>query len=468
MALIIDGKVLRNLEEQVRKNKEDIARHYAIDRSLANFGIKIVGTIATESQLPDPLTYQGEYGDGYAVGQTGAYVYYIFTRPDLNAGHPDNYWLNVGSISIVGPQGPQGPKGDRGDTGESTRFYASANYPLEANEGDLYLSSNGMVYEYVNNDWIARTNLRGPQGPQGPVGPIGPQGIQGPQGPQGPRGDVGGFINIAGILSSEEQLPTPSQLGNPKIAYLVGASEPYDLYIQIGETPSVATWNNVGPLNVATMVTVNGQFQNIWDADTKLDKFEPIHNNTQVVWVVRKNASGIIDSYVKEISGSLKADVIPITGVNGVLKVGTPIIDSHATPKKYVDDMWEKIYPVGSIYMNVNAVDPSLLFGGTWEQIKDKFLLASGDTYAVGSEGGSADAVVVAHIHKGQYTIGANESNQFNIIATQVNGETTNSTVLAPSSSTTSDYIKSPITGEDGTGKNMPPYIAVNVWKRTA
>ena len=51
MALIIDGKVFRNLEEQVRKNKEDIARHYAIDRSLANFGIKIVGTVATEPEI---------------------------------------------------------------------------------------------------------------------------------------------------------------------------------------------------------------------------------------------------------------------------------------------------------------------------------------------------------------------------------------------------------------------------------
>ena len=50
------------------------------------------------------------------------------------------------------------------------------------------------------------------------------------------------------------------------------------------------------------------------------------------------------------------------------------------------------IYPVGSIYMSVNATSPASLFGGTWEQLKDRFLLAAGDTYAAGSTGGEAIA----------------------------------------------------------------------------
>ncbi|WP_294759302.1 hypothetical protein [uncultured Gemmiger sp.] len=49
-----------------------------------------------------------------------------------------------------------------------------------------------------------------------------------------------------------------------------------------------------------------------------------------------------------------------------------------------VDD----IYPVGSIYMSVNATDPARLFGGTWERIKEKFLLGAGDTHTAGSTGG--------------------------------------------------------------------------------
>lgn len=59
----------------------------------------------------------------------------------------------------------------------------------------------------------------------------------------------------------------------------------------------------------------------------------------------------------------------------------------------------DTIYPVGSIYMSVSATNPQLLFGGTWEQIKDTFLLASGDSYTAGSTGGSPDAIVVSHTH---------------------------------------------------------------------
>ena len=46
------------------------------------------------------------------------------------------------------------------------------------------------------------------------------------------------------------------------------------------------------------------------------------------------------------------------------------------------------IYPIGAIYLSVSATNPAILFGGKWEQIKDRFLLAAGDTYAIGTTGG--------------------------------------------------------------------------------
>lgn len=48
------------------------------------------------------------------------------------------------------------------------------------------------------------------------------------------------------------------------------------------------------------------------------------------------------------------------------------------------------IYPVGSIYMSVASASPATLFGGTWEQLKDRFLLGAGDSYTAGDTGGSA------------------------------------------------------------------------------
>lgn len=107
--LTINGLEYRNLEEQVRKNKEDILYILEEESTLNAFGIKVVGQIADVSGLPDPVTYTGEFGDAYAVGTESPYVLYIYTR--ANGTHPNNYWFNIGRFPVPGP------KGDKGDSG---------------------------------------------------------------------------------------------------------------------------------------------------------------------------------------------------------------------------------------------------------------------------------------------------------------------------------------------------------------
>lgn len=53
-----------------------------------------------------------------------------------------------------------------------------------------------------------------------------------------------------------------------------------------------------------------------------------------------------------------------------------------------------KLYPVGSVYISFNSTDPSTLFGGTWTRLKDRFLLACGDSYAPNTTGGSATKTI--------------------------------------------------------------------------
>lgn len=106
---------LRNLEEQVQY----LTDYHAVNQGIAQWGIKVIGQLEDPSELPNPTTYQGNYGDTYAVGTEPPYDFYIWTRSSVDG---IGYWFNFGEISIVGPVGPKGDKGDKGETGDSTKW----------------------------------------------------------------------------------------------------------------------------------------------------------------------------------------------------------------------------------------------------------------------------------------------------------------------------------------------------------
>ena len=65
------------------------------------------------------------------------------------------------------------------------------------------------------------------------------------------------------------------------------------------------------------------------------------------------------------------------------------------------------IYPVGSIYLSSNSTNPGTLFGGTWTQIKDRFILTAGDYYSNGAIGGAATVTLTVSnmpSHKHSFT----------------------------------------------------------------
>lgn len=164
-----------------------------------------------------------------------------------------------------------------------------------------------------------------------------------------------------------------------------------------------------------------------------------------------------------------------------------------------IDNILDMIYPVGSIYLSVNNVDPSTLFGGTWERIEGKFLLASSSTHAIGTIGGEE-----SHSHStGNHTLTVNEipihahtvylfnANNTNFDAKYYNsdgsmqignmGGRLESLPWQSSAFKTAggDGIGDPAgnAGPSGGGaahnhgdtnsvSNMPPYLTVNMWKR--
>lgn len=137
MAIEIDGKVYRNLQEQVEKNMDDIEK---LEKQLP-----YNGPYDTTDDIPsDKLVNCGTY----LIGTEEPYTIYKYdeqseTFSDLG------YFGATGPQGIQGPQGPQGPQGIQGIQG-----------------------------------------VQGEQGPQGETGPEGPEGPQGPQGEQGPAGEL--------------------------------------------------------------------------------------------------------------------------------------------------------------------------------------------------------------------------------------------------------------------------------------
>lgn len=134
-----------------------------------------------------------------------------------------------------------------------------------------------------------------------------------------------------------------------------------------------------------------------------------------------------------------------------------------------LDNLINYIYPVGSIYISINEVSPAVLFGGTWEKIENRFLLAAGSDYATGSIGGEAEHILtVDEIPSHKHTM----TRQQWYSADEIYAASTGTIFSWKSSSggtTSAGYRGKDMddTGGSQAHNNMPPYLVVNIWKRT-
>ena len=114
--------------------------------------------------------------------------------------------------------------------------------------------------------------------------------------------------------------------------------------------------------------------------------------------------------------------------------------------------------PVGYVYLSLDATSPAALFGGTWERIVDRFLLAgSSVSYPVGSTGGAAT-----------HTLTISEMPRHQNIYTLSGGSLTGGTGHADWSQGAHQEWSTQATGGSAAHNNMPPYLSVYMWKRIA
>ena len=146
------------------------------------------------------------------------------------------------------------------------------------------------------------------------------------------------------------------------------------------------------------------------------------------------------------------------------------------------------VYPVGAIYLSTVSTSPATLFGGTWTRITGRFLLAatdggsSGASQAAGNTGGAATVTLTAN-QSGQRALTISGGGHTHTVSSNVgalyatgssrngyNAGGTSSGNLTPGIAANTGTHSHTVSAANATEahNNMPPWLAVYVWKRTA
>lgn len=147
--------------------------------------------------------------------------------------------------------------------------------------------------------------------------------------------------------------------------------------------------------------------------------------------------------------------------------------DAQALGGKTLAEIMLGIYPVGAVYISVNNTSPASLFGGTWERLQDRFLLAAGSTYRAGSTGGEAEHTLTideipAHYHIFPYKVDwGSRTGGLNPGQAMLVDGTIYDTGSGGYTGKWHPY-HTQYTGGDEAHNNMPPYLAVYMWKRVS
>lgn len=235
---------------------------------------------------------------------------------------------------------------------------------------------------------------------------------------------------------------------------------------------------------------VQGRF-NVADND---NKFADIvgNGNSEGLETVRSNA------YALDWDGNLYLKGGVYVNCNADSTGGTKLsLDVDSIMGAIKDQLYEKVYPVGSVYMTSDDnFNPEEVFGGTWHHVTDdvylKAVMSGG-----GSIGGSTDHVITAsnlppHVHgmkhthnvssKGYYAIATQKVWQFETFGGKFADHSAKYKVpmvrTATSSSPSGEQRDCKTTGsasitDTGTGSFAnaayhPGYYGVNIWERRA
>lgn len=379
-----------------------------------------------------------------------------------------------------------GEKGDKGDNTYTWIKYASQE-PTESSHsmGDLPDDWIGIYYGNASTaptDWQQYQwfKHKGEKGDTGSPSTLVTKSVTYQVSDSGTIIPSGSWVSSIPVVPQGKYLWTKTELqfntGDPIVSYSVarmGIDGSGSVSSVAGVSPDsdgnvALTAANVGALAVSGGgmtggINMNGQ------------PISGLNDPTEDTHAARKS---YVDKMLPKTGGAMTGAIN--MGTNRITDLGTPTANTDAATKGYAD---LAAYPVGAIYISTVSTSPASLFGGTWERLKDRFLLGAGDTYSAGYSGGeAAHALTVTempvHYHSMSRTGGhlaftvtwgnINASVEFPN-ATAMNH--TPGQALAGTNSLVVFQNEDHATSDSGGGQahnNMPPYLAVYMWQRVA
>lgn len=220
-------------------------------------------------------------------------------------------------------------------------------------------------------------------------------------------------------------------------------------------------------LNGKNAVTITARFKKVSDSSYGT----PIELEDSIQSTVTCDRDSAYD-FVVTIADKLESTDYNLTLGKGIpsffidtkkSSVGVNCLPSQPDVLQLGESAWltaQGAYPVGAIYLSVTDANPAALFGGTWERIGGRFLLGADTTYTAGSTGGEA-----AH------TLTADEMPKHNHEIDNLNASgsaTPFMTVQAQEKKGFGGNVQTMYAGGGKAHNNMPPYLAVYMWQRTA
>lgn len=209
-------------------------------------------------------------------------------------------------------------------------------------------------------------------------------------------------------------------------------------------------------------------FENLLECDLcdTINVIFPDYNSSGRFKIVKVVWDVLRDRYESMELGDLSVTLAEALGVSSEKEAKNNILNS--------------IYPIGSVYISTSAVSPADLFGGTWVQIKGRFLLGTGTpdanttaywgTDITNLAGDSLNSPVREMGGESKHTLDVNQIPSHRHAAVFV-AEGSGDFLTFQGANRVGDtnpWAYGSYAGGGGAHNNMPPYFAVYMWERTA